>query len=232
DLDQGEIALAVFGGADFAFDGVARVQVEAPDLRRRDVDVVGAGQVRGFGGTQKSETVGQYFQHAVAENLLALLGPPFHDGEHELLLAQAVGVFDFQAGGHFQQLRDVQRLQFIKVHRGERGISEKGFGGGPRTGPRGIWAPAVPAHGIHVVYNAPSRKAVSCDFDSAPTLVAAAWPFLNSIRVGMPRMPYLAAVSWFSSTLSLATVRRPAYSAATSSRMGAIILHGPHQAAQ
>ncbi|CFW40011.1 Uncharacterised protein [Bordetella pertussis] len=62
--------------------------------------------------------------------------------------------------------------------------------------------------------------------------MAAAWPSLNSIRVGMPRTPYLAAVSWFSSTFSLATVRRPAYSAATSSRMGAIILQGPHQAAQ
>src|SRR3546814_20793400 len=44
-----------------------------------------------------------------------------------LLLAQAVGVFDFQAGGHFQQLRDVQRLQFIEVHRGERGKFKEGL---------------------------------------------------------------------------------------------------------
>ncbi|CFO67099.1 Uncharacterised protein [Bordetella pertussis] len=118
-LDQREIALAILRGAYFALDGVAGVQVEAADLRRRDVDVVGAGQVRGVRRAQESEAVGQDFQHAVAEDLFALLGAPLHDGEHQLLLAQAVGVLDFQAGGHFQQLRHVQRLQFIEVHRGE-----------------------------------------------------------------------------------------------------------------
>ena len=94
------------------------MQVEAADLGRRDVDVVRAGQIRGLGRAQETETVGQDFQHAVAKDLLALLGAPFHDGEHQLLLAQAVGVLDFQASGHFQQLRDMQRLQFVEVHRG------------------------------------------------------------------------------------------------------------------
>ena len=37
-------------------------------------------------------------------------------------------------------------------------------------------------------------KAVSCDLDMAPTLVASSPPFLNSISVGMPRMPYLGAL--------------------------------------
>ena len=41
---------------------------------------------------------------------------------------------------------------------------------------------------------------------SAPILVAATWPFLNSIRVGMPLTPYLVGVAGFSSTLSLAIV--------------------------
>ena len=45
DLDQREVALAVLGRADLAFDRVAGVQVEAADLRRRDVDVVGAGEI-------------------------------------------------------------------------------------------------------------------------------------------------------------------------------------------
>ena len=40
------------------------------------------------------------------------------------------------------------------------------------------------------------------------------------------------ARSGFSSTLSLATVILPACSTAISSRMGAIILHGPHHSAQ
>ena len=36
-----------------------------------------------------------------------------------------------------------------------------------------------------------STKAVSCDFDSAPTFCACGLPSLNSISVGMPRMPNL-----------------------------------------
>src|SRR5580765_6804250 len=48
----------------------------------------------------------------------------------------------------------------------------------------------------------------------------------------MPRTPYLRGVCVFSSILTLATVRRPAMSAASSSRNGAIILQGPHHSAQ
>ena len=77
-----------------------------------------------------------------------------------------------------------------------------------------------------------SIKAVSWDLDTAPTLVASTLPFLKIIRVGMPRMPNFGGVAWFSSMLSLATFRRPAYSWATSSRIGAIILQGPHHSAQ
>src|SRR5262249_5122867 len=77
-----------------------------------------------------------------------------------------------------------------------------------------------------------SRKAVSCDLESAPTRVASTLPFLNSIRVGMPRMPNFAGTCWFSSTLILAIFRRPWYSLATSSRIGAMDLQGPHHSAQ
>src|SRR5678816_4600300 len=77
-----------------------------------------------------------------------------------------------------------------------------------------------------------SRKAVSWDLESAPTRVASTLPFLNSIRVGMPRMPNLAGTCWFWSTLIFAILRRPSYSFATSSRIGAIDLQGPHHSAQ
>src|SRR5919205_214504 len=77
-----------------------------------------------------------------------------------------------------------------------------------------------------------SRNAVSCDLESAPTRVASTLPFLKSISVGMPRMPNFAGVLWFSSTLIFAILRRPSYSLATSSRIGAIDLHGPHHSAQ
>ena len=40
EADEGEIAFIVFGNAHAAFDGVARMQVEAADLCRGDVDVV------------------------------------------------------------------------------------------------------------------------------------------------------------------------------------------------
>ncbi|MNI67026.1 hypothetical protein D3C73_1226280 [compost metagenome] len=138
-LDQRKVAFAILRRAHFTFDGIAGVQVETADLRGRDVDVVRAGQIRGLGRAQETEAVRQDFQDAVAKDLLALLGAPFHDGEHQLLLAQAVGVLDFQASGHFEQLRDMQRLQFIEVHRGECGGKVKeGSGGAPRTGSRGI----------------------------------------------------------------------------------------------
>src|SRR5208283_4414576 len=45
-LDQREVTLAVFRCADFALDRIAGVEVEAADLRRTDVDVVGAREVR------------------------------------------------------------------------------------------------------------------------------------------------------------------------------------------
>jgi len=39
DLDEREVALAVLGRADLTLDRIARVQVEAPDLRGADVDM-------------------------------------------------------------------------------------------------------------------------------------------------------------------------------------------------
>jgi hypothetical protein len=112
DLDQREVAFPVFGCAHLAFDGVARVQVEPADLGRRNVDVVGARQVGRLGRAQEPETVGQHFQHPVTEDRLAGLGLFLEDREHQFLLAQALGRFDLQAGGHLDQERDVLSLQF------------------------------------------------------------------------------------------------------------------------
>src|SRR6185369_8477488 len=57
DLQQCEIAFAFFRAADVAFDGIAGAEAEATDLRRRDVDVIRAGQVVGIGRAKKAETV-------------------------------------------------------------------------------------------------------------------------------------------------------------------------------
>src|SRR5688572_9857938 len=48
----------------------------------------------------------------------------------------------------------------------------------------------------------------------------------------MPRMPYLAGLSIFSSTLILTTLALSRYFSATASTVGASIRQGPHQAAQ
>ena len=69
DLEQGEIALAVFRAADLAFDRVAGAQSEAADLRGRDVDVVGAGEIVGIGRAQEAEAVLQHLDHAGAGDL-------------------------------------------------------------------------------------------------------------------------------------------------------------------
>ncbi len=47
----------------------------------------------------------------------------------------------------------------------------------------------------------------------------------------MPVIPYCTARACCSSTSTLPMRMRPSYSSANSSRMGASILHGPHQAA-
>src|SRR3546814_14104140 len=59
ELGQREIALAVLGPADLAFDGVAGTQAEFTNLIGRDVDVVGTSEIVRLGAAQETETVGQ-----------------------------------------------------------------------------------------------------------------------------------------------------------------------------
>ncbi len=68
DLQEGEVALALLGRADLALDRITRAQVESADLRRRHVDVVGAGQVVVVGRAQEAEAVGQDLEHALGED--------------------------------------------------------------------------------------------------------------------------------------------------------------------
>jgi hypothetical protein len=80
--------------------------------------------------------------------------------------------------------------------------------------------------------SSPSIHPLSWLFGAAPTLVAAGWPSLKRIMVGMPRTPYFEGASGFSSMLSLAIVTLPASSSEISSSAGPIILQGPHHSAQ
>jgi hypothetical protein len=111
DLHQREVALAVLGRADLALDGIARVQVEAPDLRRRHVDVVRAREVRRVGRAQEAEAVLQDFEGSVAEDRFALLRVALQQREDELLLAQSIGAFELAGIGEVDQLGDGLQLE-------------------------------------------------------------------------------------------------------------------------
>src|SRR5580704_15882700 len=57
-------------------------------------------------------------------------------------------------------------------------------------------------------------------------------PFLKTLSVGIARIPYRCAVTWFSSTSILATVSVSLSSAAISSRTGESMWQGGHHCAQ
>ncbi|MNV11736.1 hypothetical protein D3C71_1023110 [compost metagenome] len=113
ELVQGEVALTIFGCADFTFDHVAGVQIETAHLARADVDVVRAGGKARVRAAQEAETVGQNFQHAIGNDLFPGLGPLLDDRKHQLLLAHAAGIFDFEFFGLLQDFRHVQCLEFV-----------------------------------------------------------------------------------------------------------------------
>ncbi len=126
DLEQREVALALFGGADMAFDRVAGAQAEAADLRGRDVDVVGAGEIVGFRRAQKAEAVGQHFDHAFADNVDFLGGELLEDREHQLLLAHGRGVLDLMLLGKSDQFGWRFGLEVLEFHFPHRGLSVLG----------------------------------------------------------------------------------------------------------
>ena len=111
-LEQGEIALPLLGGADLAGDGVAGAQVEAADLGRRDVDVVGPRQIVVVLGPEEPEAVRQDLQDAAAGDDAVLLHLGLQDGEDELLLAHPRGAFHVQVPGQGGQVVDLLVLQF------------------------------------------------------------------------------------------------------------------------
>ena len=112
DLDQREILLALVRRAHVAADGVAGLQVELADLRRRDVDVVGAGQVVVIGRAEEAVAVGQNFQHAFGEDVAFFFALRLENLEDQVLLAQAAGAGDLEGARDAAQLGDVFFFEF------------------------------------------------------------------------------------------------------------------------
>ena len=88
DLDQREVLLAFVRRTHLAADRVAGLQIELADLRRRNINVVGAGQVVVIRGAEKAVAVGQDFQHAFRENVPFFFALRLEDLEDQVLLAE------------------------------------------------------------------------------------------------------------------------------------------------
>ena len=127
DFDQGEVALAFLRRAHLAGDGVAGAQVEAADLRRRNVDVVRTGQVVVLGRAQEAEAVRQALQHAFGEDQARLLGLRLQDREDQVLLAHAGGVLDAELLGDLGEIGKLHLLEHADVERlGGLGLLARG----------------------------------------------------------------------------------------------------------
>ena len=89
DLEQREITLVVLRRPDFAADGVPGAQIEAPDLARRDVDIVRARQVGTIRRSQESEAILKNLEHPFAEYIFTLFRLGFEDAKNNILAAHA-----------------------------------------------------------------------------------------------------------------------------------------------
>mgnify|MGYP000682735119 CR=1 FL=1 len=95
----------------------------------------------------------------------------------------------------------------------------------------GALASDLPAK-IAAAYKCFFISASNADFGAAPIISPTTLPPLKNFKVGMLITLYFIARLLFSSTLILAIVTLPAYSPASASNEGAIILQGPHHSAQ
>jgi hypothetical protein len=117
DLEQGEVTLAVLWRANLARDRVPGAQVEAADLARRDVDVVGAGEVGAVRRAQEAEAVLQDLQDAVAVDVLTALRVALQDREDDVLLARAGHVLEADTAGDIDEFLRGLGLEVGEVHR-------------------------------------------------------------------------------------------------------------------
>ena len=111
DLQQGEVALRVLRRPHLARDRVAGTQVEAPDLRGRDVDVVRPREVVVVRGAQESEAVGQDLQDAFRVDEPVALGLGLQDLEDQLLLAEPREALDAEVARKRVEIRNPLLLQ-------------------------------------------------------------------------------------------------------------------------
>ncbi len=105
DAEQGEVALVLLGRPDLPSDDGSRLQAEAANLARRNVDIVWAGEVIVVRTAEEAEAVRQNLQGALAEHQAVLLDPLLEDLEDQVLLFEPRVLRDPLAFGGADQLR-------------------------------------------------------------------------------------------------------------------------------
>jgi hypothetical protein len=133
DLEQREVALPLLRRADLTTHRVARLQVEALDLRRRDVDVVRAVEVVPILAAQKAVALGQNLEHSLAGEEHILIEQLLLDLEDELLLAKRADVLHVIAFGYVLELENRFALQLSDIH-GRRDVGRDKRLSGDRRG--------------------------------------------------------------------------------------------------
>ena len=127
DFEQSKVALTLLGRTNLSFHRVPGSQIEALDLRGRDIDIVRASLVVLVRGAHKAEPVLENLQHAFGKDPGLSFALRTQDGEEQILLGQdthigeiqILGVGDQFGQGHGFEAANVNALGlFVVDHAG------------------------------------------------------------------------------------------------------------------
>src|SRR6476646_63808 len=116
DLDQREILFALMRRTYLAADGVTGFQIEFADLRRGNVNIVGARQIVVVGRAEEAITVRKDFKDTFGEDVAFLFALRLQDLENQILFAHAAGAGEVERAGNFSQLGYVLFFEFCNGH--------------------------------------------------------------------------------------------------------------------
>jgi hypothetical protein len=113
------------GHFESAFDRIARMEIEAADLRGRDKIIVRAGEIEGIRRTKKRESVGWDFQRSIAE-MLARSSPDSSAARRSGRTYASVGAVDLVMFAISTRFSYGLGLEFGQLHGWAGGGAERG----------------------------------------------------------------------------------------------------------